>query len=149
MLHFNLATPDDIDAVVSGLWDRGAREASNYGFKTKDQIREYLKGMCDSHAYVLAIDNARIAAFGACAVRRNVYSTWFIATDRFSEAGAPITRFLRGFIREKLFEHPGAQIEMSSAVDHPDAERWFKILGFERVPDKEHGVFLQYIYKAS
>lgn len=146
MLHFGIATPLDISIVIEKLWDRGVAEAERFGFKSHSELLAFLTSAATEHGYVLKIEEMPVAVFGARHLRDNIYSTWFMATGRFDEAGAPITRFLRGFIREKLDEHPGAKIELSSAVDHPEADRWFKVLGFHPAGQPQ-GLFRRYDYK--
>lgn len=146
MLKFATLTPDDVDFIINRLWQRGEEEAVLWGLKSKEEHRAHLLSMAKKHGYCLSgHDDEPIAAFGVCEPPDGItYSTWFIATDRFTEVGLSITKFLRGFIREKLKGHPEAEIELISAVSHADAGRWFQILGFE-YKDSER-VFSRYVY---
>lgn len=145
MLAFDKVTEDDIDFIINSLWARGEEEAVLYGLKTKDEVKRYLLGVSKNYGFVLrAPGEEPVAAFGAESYDGRNYNTWFIATERFTEQALGITKFLRGFIKERLAERPDAQLNLISAVGHPDAVRWFNALGFDRV--KINGVFSTYRY---
>lgn len=144
MLNFDAVTEADIDFIVDNFWARGEEEAVLYGLKDKNEVKRYLLGVSKKYGFCLKTEGEPVAAFGAASYDGHNYNTWFIATDRFTEQALGITKFLRGFIKEKLAEHPEAELHLISAVGHPDAGRWFNALGFERM--KPNGVFSTYRY---
>lgn len=145
MLALHTLNDNDIDFIVNHLWQRGEEEAVFYGLKNKEELRVHIIGMSQQYGYCFRVDDEPVAAFGAAHSRDDNYSTWFIATDRFEEVGKQITRFLRGFVKEKVSARPNATLELISAVGHPDAERWFRILGFQ-LQKPRNGVFSRYLY---
>ena len=144
-LNFAHITPEDLQFIIDKLWDRGVEEAVLYGLKTPEELYQHFIGVSRQHGYCLKVGDEPVAAFGVTPPKGKKYSTWFIATERFSEAGLGITKFLRGFVRERLAEHPEAELELVSAVGHPDATRWFNALGFTQ-QGAPNGVFTRYLY---
>lgn len=134
-LTFSSVEPDDISQVIKGLWKRGQKEATLFGITNKEELLEYLLACSSEYGFTLKVGEEPIAVFGA-AGHDNKYNSWFVATDRFAEVGRSATLFLRGFLRDKVRNRPDAELSMFSAVEHPDAERWFSLLGFEKV-DRE------------
>ena len=147
MVEFSAVTSDDIKSILDNLWDRGEEEAFLFGLKNRDEMAAYLTGAAKKHGYCLKSKGVPVAAFGAERKEPDKYVTWFIATDRFTEEALGITRFLRGFIKDKLASRPDAKMELVSAVGHPDAERWFNVLGFRHMPERRQGLFRTYIYE--
>lgn len=145
MFIFSHVTPEDIDFILTNLWARGEEEAVLYGLKSKEEMKRHLLGMTHKYGSCLSIGAEPVAAFGGNSSDDHHYTTWFIATDKFVEYGLGITKFLRGFVRERLTERPDAELELISATGHPDAARWFNTLGFVR-KGSPNGVFTTYIY---
>lgn len=140
---FSQVGPDDIVKVASGIWRRGEEEAEAFGLE-KSSIIQYLIEASKEHGFVMKVHDEPIAVFGASRAGDH-YNSWFIATNRFEEVGKAATRFLKGFVSEKITQHPDAELRMVSGVSHPDAERWFKLLGFEFI--NKEGPFSHYIYR--
>ena len=145
MLVFSHVTPQDIDFIIGSLWQRGEEEAVLYGLKSREEMNRHLLGMSKKHGYCISVGTEPVAAFGANSHDDQRYTTWFIATERFTEHALGITKFLRGFIRERVAENPDAELELLSATGHPDAVRWFNALGFVR-KGPPNGVFVTYRY---
>lgn len=146
-LTFAVAEKKDFDYILDNLWARGQEEADNYAIRTKEELHDRLAQMAKEHGYVVRFSSGEpVAAFGAHVIEKELYSTWFIATDRFDEAVLSVTKFLRGFIREKIHTRPQAELQLISAVVNPLAPRWFKMLGFEKEGEPK-GVFTRYLYK--
>lgn len=59
-------------------------------------------------------------------------SLWFIATEAYWQTGAKGVRFGRSFLRAIEQRYPGEHLTARTWSDHPDVERWFALLGFER-----------------
>lgn len=147
MITYGRMEPEDLDWIIDNLWARGEGEMRAHGIFDKADLKTRLISMGHEHAYCLKLYDEPVAAFGAYKVHGlKMYSTWFVATDSFVEAAFPITRFMKGFVRDSVNAHPGYDLELISAVDNLDAPRWFKLLGFEPVEPSE-GVFTRYLYK--
>jgi len=147
-LVFEKVSSGDIQFVVGKLWDRGEKEAAKAGFDSKEQLLAHLLSLSGEYAYALKVEEEPVAVFGATTSNRGqLYYSWFIATDQFNKVGKQATRFLRGFIKERVKGRPDARLEMMSAVDHPEAEKWFKFIGFRKLEEESEGVFSRYIYE--
>lgn len=144
-LQFERSKPSDITDVVIGLWERGEQEARVAGFGDREALLAYLLSISGEYSYTMKVGNEPVAVFGATH-HGEVYHSWFMATERFNEVGKQATRFLNGFVKERVQSRPDATLEMLSAVDHPDAERWFLLLGFKKVGEKD-GIFTRYRYQ--
>lgn len=145
MLIFSHVTPKDIDFILDNLWSRGADEAIMYGLKNKEEMSRHLLGMSHKYGFCLSLGVEPVAAFGGDSADGNHYTTWFVATDKFTDHALGITKFLRGFIKTRIMERPDAELELISATGHPDASRWFNTLGFVR-KGPPNGVFTTYVY---
>lgn len=143
-LNFAKVQPEDIKIVVKNMWERGQRESKVYGFDNTEDIMAYLLSLSGEYGYVMKVGDEPIAVFGA-ARHEEKYSTWFVATERFNEVGKQATLFLNGFIKERVKDRPDAELEMISAVEHPEAERWFAALGFALI--EKDGLFSKYKYR--
>lgn len=143
-LVFEPLDETDINYVLDNLWERGSMEAEAFGFKTKADILAYILSVSSEYGYVLKHDEKPVAVFGA-SYHSGCYYTWFIGTEDFAQVGKSATRYLDGILKRKVKEKPSARLEMLSAVDHPEAERWFNILGFKL--EKKDGIFSRYVYQ--
>lgn len=148
MLVFSHVKPEDIDFILTNLWARGEEEAVLYGLKSKEEMSRHLLGMSHKYGFCLSAGTEPVAAFGGNSSDGHRYTTWFIATDKFVDHALGITKFLRGFIRERISERSDAELELISATGHPDAGRWFNALGFVR-KCPPNGVFTTYSYAPS
>jgi hypothetical protein len=57
--------------------------------------------------------------------------TWFLATEDFFATGASGVRQGRRFVKEAFRKH--GRLTTVSSSPHPDAARWFRLLGFEKL----------------
>lgn len=142
--------PDDARHVVMNLWGRGIREIEKYGVTDKEQLVTALIAMSKEYGFAIWHKSIPMAVFGAHFCEEdNIYYTWFAATEAFTEAGKETTKLLKKFVRDRIKERPGVEVEIWSAVDHPDAPRWFQLLGFKPLPIKDEnkkGYFSRYQY---
>lgn len=148
MLTFEPLKYSDISYVIEHLWDRGKQELSHHGKMSMESVMEHL-AIASAHrdGYVIRIGEEPVAVFGAMGNGQHYYS-WFLATEKFAQIGKTATRLLRGFIKEKVTDRPDATLEMVSVGVHPDAARWFQIIGFNKLPPKDQpdSPFTHYIY---
>lgn len=138
-------TRADVHFVAENLWERGKIEMERYGVTSLDQLVDKLMGMAQEYGYSLYADGRPVAVFGAALANDGWYYTWFIATEDFTKIGKAATKFLRDFTRERVAERPDARLFLWSAVDHPEAARWFQVLGF--VPTEQQNCFHGYVYQ--
>ncbi len=145
MIDIRPSTRDDIRHVVFRMWRRGCEELGKHGNLDNEAIIRELCKRATEYGYAFYFRGEPVAVFGAHAVSDSEYHTWFSATDKFHHIGKEATRFLKGLVFAKTSQRPGVRLELWSAVNHPDADRWFKLLGFR--PDKPSGMFARYVYE--
>lgn len=133
------ATEDDIQYVAENLWLRGKNELN---LEDIEKIRECMRMLAlksENMTWTVRKDGLPVFVFGAYYnLIGDTFYTWFLATDRFQEIGLSATVFLKRFIAAEKKQYEGSKIELWTAVEHEDAERWFRLLGFElsyTVPD--------------
>lgn len=144
MIDMRPTTRDDIRHVVFRMWRRGCEELKKHGDFDKESIIRELHARSIEYGYTFFYQGEAVAVFGAHSVGEKEYHTWFSATDKFHHIGKQATRFLRDMVKRKTAERPDTRLELWSSVDHPDAARWFKTLGFQLRGSQ--GVFLRYLY---
>ena len=131
-MRFTRLKPDDVYYVADNLWARGRKEAETYGIKDNALLVRRFLELSTEYGYTVWFEDKPVAVFGAYLdPEDDKYYTWFLATEEFGNVGVSLTRFLRGFIRDRKAEKPTAVLELWSAVDHPKARKWFEVLGFE------------------
>ena len=121
---------NDVQAVCESLWEHGKREVQRFGFVDPDQATRAFLGAKPEYGFGFFKDGACVAAFGAIRMDGGSYRSYFLATEAFVSAAKEGTRLLRNLLKEETAKRPGARLECLSASDHPDSERWFKLLGF-------------------
>lgn len=121
---------DDMQAVCEAVWERGKREIQRFGFVDPDQATNSFLGAKPEYGFGFFKNGSCVAAFGAIRLDGGSYRSYFLATEAFVSAAKEGTRLLRGLLREETAKRPGCRLECLSASDHPDSERWFKLLGF-------------------
>lgn len=144
MIDLRPVTRDDIRHVVFRMWKRGADEAKRHGYEDNERIIHDLSMRANEYGFAFYHNNEPVAVFGAYAGHDDCYHTWFVATDKFTVIGKQATVFLKRFIKEKTMERPGASLELWSSVDHPEADRWFQLLGFQ--PLEPYDIYNRYVY---
>lgn len=137
--------PEHVRAVVDAAWQRGKDEAEVYGVSEAQKMTELLWQQANEYGYALFHDDVLIAVFGAAfSSADNAYATWFLATDDLLKVGRHATYWLRGFVKERTHERPDAKLKIMTAANHPEADRWFRALGFSLMEDD--GRFKHYLY---
>jgi len=119
-----------MQAVCEAIWERGKREIQRFGFVDPDQAVKAFLGAKPEYGFAFVKDGACVAVFGAIRMDGGSYRSYFLATEAFVSAAKEGTRLLRKMLREETAKRPGARLECLSASDHPDSDRWFKLLGF-------------------
>lgn len=142
MITYRDATLEDIDYVIANLWERGKREGEKVGL-TIEEIRAWLLSFCHDCLYVLIYKDKPLAITGANS-SEGVHYTTFLATKEFKNAGMAITLFMSRFTRNRFKNLNMKRLELWSASDHPEAAKWFNIIGFHL--DKIDQPFYKYLY---
>lgn len=144
MIDVRPTTSADIRHVVYRMWRRGVEELRCHGHFDKEAIIRELCVRSAEYGYTFYHCGEPIAIVGANTVGANAYHTWFSATDKFHYIGKEATRFLKKLTADKTAERPEATLELWTTVNHPDADRWFKLLGFQ--PLEPQPPFSRYLY---
>lgn len=145
MVDHRIATKDDARYVVYRMWQRGEEEVQKYGFKDREDIIKYFLDKAKRHRYAFYHEGKPVAVFGAYE-HEGVHYTIFMATEGFLAIGKAATLWLRRFIKQEADKIYNIRLELLTAVEHAEADRWFKLIGFhELVPE---GVFRRYVYLA-
>ena len=121
---------DDVQAVAQAIWDRGQREIERFGFTDPVAAARGVLAAQPEYGFSLFDDAACVAVFGACRQDGGSYRSYFLATDAFISVAGEATRLIRALLKRETAKRPNARLECLSASDHPDSERWFKLLGF-------------------
>ena len=109
-----------------------AKFAALTGFHDREQIAQAvtprfgigMMGFCTD-------DGDLVAVGGATQDRANVVRTGFVATDRWEEIAAPLSRWVKRHYFPALRAAGVHRIETITTLDHPDTERWLRWLGLE------------------
>lgn len=144
MLDIRPLNANDIRYVVYRMWRRGMEEIKKNGDIGNEEIIKAFQACNHEYGYALYFEDRPVAIFGAHAVSADNYHTYFSATDKFHHVGRHATRFMRQLILRETARRPHAKLEIWSGVDHPEAERWFSLMGFNRLSDK--GRFQHYLH---
>lgn len=121
---------DDVQAVAQAIWDRGQREIERFGFRDPADTARTILAAEPEYGFGLHHAATPVAVFGACRQDGGSYRSYFLATDAFVPVAREATRLIRALLKRETAKRPNARLECLSASDHPDSERWFKLLGF-------------------
>lgn len=132
LMTTTLAVPEAVNHVFDNLWERGARELEMLGF-SNEMARGFVAYQVQAGMPTLALwfDNEPVVIMGlARSDNPNAMSTWFQATELFTEFARPITEELRRQIAHVGETRNLDYVEIISPCVHPHAGRWFRALGF-------------------
>lgn len=136
--------PEDAREIMKSMWQPGAAELDRIGLEVTDinVVAAKFINMADYGFTFLA--NGEMVAI--CGAQRgdDTHYTWFMATPELANIGREFTVWLRKFCKD-IVERDGLKLEMFSASQHPNSERWFFALGFER-GNMDTGIFRHYRY---
>ena len=120
------ATLPAIEYVVRHLAGRNRREIDAMNLSRYDALAMAIAWLAagDCEGVVHIDDNP------ACTLGFDGNYTWFLATEAFYDAGVRAIVAARRYLKKTA---ESRTIMVISLSDHPDAERWFEVLGFEKV----------------
>lgn len=119
------------EALLARLWDhlwqRGKLELAKLGYSLSSGYREFLS-LADRaiDSGILCADGEPVAVSGICP-EDGCYFTFFQASESFNDHAKKITRELRRHTKQCE-----GTLYIYSVLVHPETERWFNVLGFER-----------------
>lgn len=126
--------------ILANLSKQNRGELAVAGLTLKDALvlaEEYLRHGVTT---VGLLDGYPVVAFGVL----HTGNTWFMATDAFWDLGLSGVRFARRFLQE----HCDRPLHTLTLSPHPDVERWFKALGYEKVGEEGQAKWFKYTPKA-
>jgi len=121
-------TAEDVRAVLGNLSLISAEELNKAGVIDREAV--VLALLSGGEAETFCEAGAPVCILG-CTVSDRRLGTWFIATERFFNLKAATVFPSRRVLREIRERHPGIPIEACSWSKHPQARRWFELLGFK------------------
>lgn len=134
--------PHHIRHVLSDLWEVSAQELRAFGFNPMDEDDrerviesiEQWRDMADAYAYAVVDDGGdAIVVFGAFrSPMPGVWRTWFVASRDFADTYAKVTATMRQKMRAAAQASRMKEFECWTIGSDERAQRWFKLLGFER-----------------
>lgn len=134
---------DDAHEIMKRMWQPGAAEIERIGLvKNPEVMAAKFVSMAD-YGWTFFADGGMVAICGAQRLGDTHY-TWFMATPEIAAIGREFTLWLRKFCREAV-EREGVKLEMFSASLHPNSDRWFFALGFEK-GGGDRGIYRHYRY---
>jgi hypothetical protein len=116
---------DHLRYVLDNLWPRGIEEFARLGV-TKEQAFTRFSDYIATGKRPIALVFDRPVVVTGIGTEGGEQFTWFIATDEFERHASAITRQIR---REARHFDP---LYIYSVCVHPDTEKWFRVLGFEK-----------------
>lgn len=135
--------PGDAHEIMKRMWAPGEEELDRIGMDKNPHAMAVKFISIAAYGYTFFVDEEMVAICGT-QESEGVHYTWFMATPDINKVGREFTLWLRKFAHDKVAEE-GVKLEMYSASLHPNSDRWFFALGFER-GDKEAGIYRHYRY---
>lgn len=102
------------------------------------RIRGFVKD--GGAAFTGVYEGRPVFVFGL--IFENENSSWFLATAEYFGLGAKAIGHARNFLRE-MKKRYGSFVS-GSCSRHPDVDRWFKVLGYEKIGENEGVKWFRY-----
>lgn len=133
MIDARPTTLSDITAVLAEPSAVTARELERAKLTNWQALKLFRDNLAEGEARTVFVDGkiGFILGIAPHPVLPRRSSLWFIATERYWKTGAAGIRFGRSFIESLESRYPGEYLTARSWSNHPDAERWFAVLGFQ------------------
>jgi hypothetical protein len=135
MIEWGAATTEDLAFIATNMWLRGKREMMRFGYDgSPDEFADYVsQAAVEIYAFRDPSQEKPLAILGIIPTDTG-YCTIFQAVEQFTDEGLEITKALRRFAKQWRKDNPQKEGAIYSASDHPDASRWFALLGFDPAP---------------
>ena len=136
------ATAEDAAAILADISEITEGELLALGVPLADAPRLLVSLFAAGEVEVFCEDGKPVCLLGVRPEGLNLFVTWFLASKRFFALRAAAVLPARRVATELRKRYPAADIEAYSWSRHPQARRWFELLGFKLVRDT--GIYLQF-----
>lgn len=125
------ASNEAINIVMSNLWQRGLEELELVNVSRQSAAMQIAAWRDQGYPSMgWSVDGLPVFICGLVPDGK-LASTWFQATDDFTQHQREITRALKRKIEDEAARLALDEVEIFSACIHPRTGRWFAALGFE------------------
>lgn len=121
-------------AVLKDLSEQNAAEHEKLGLCQLDVlawVRKYLK---QGESVTVMHKGEPVCVFGIL-TEEGEPRTWFLANKTYFSLGVAAVLHARRFLKSAVKRH--GRIYTGSCSPHPDAERWFEVLGFKKLCEED------------
>lgn len=135
------ATLGDAMFVMKNLSEQSRSERDAMGVTDWQMLKMINGWMEDQGAAAGVVGSAPVVLFGIIK-SDEVTTTWFLATQEYFDLGAPAVLHARRYLKSKRKEH-GPLVTVSRS-NHPAVDRWFELLGYFKIGEKDGAKVYQY-----
>jgi hypothetical protein len=128
--------------VLANLSAQNVSELDQLGLSNWETFKRINQFMQTGEATTLLLEDHRpCCVFGVTWEPSDYHRTWFIATERYWQLGMAGVRHARRFLKDAARRGP---LITGSCSPHPEVERWFKLLGYEKLEETEGVKWFKY-----
>jgi hypothetical protein len=127
------ATKQHVIKVMNNLSPQNAQELENLGLGLWEAFKRIKGFMQSGEATALLLGEEPCCVFGVVWDAKDYHKTWFIATEEYWKLGMVGVRHARKFLQQARRNGP---LITGSASPHPEVERWFRLLGYEKMQEE-------------
>lgn len=126
LLNLSEQNFDELEALRLTKWE---------AFK---RIRDMME---NGEATAMLVNGRPVCVFGVVWEPVGYHRTWFVATQAYWDLGMTGVRHARRFLADASRKGP---LITGSASPHPAVERWFRLLGYEKLEEKDGVKWFKY-----
>lgn len=137
--------PADISYILNHPWEVSRQEWGLESHEDKIDIRAYIEHHLDLSTkdgffrIWRTPEGETIGMLGCYEVEDKIYEAFFFASKHMNTYGIKLTLELRRLLKDLSVNFQGCKCRLFSASDHPKQISWFRILGFEYMPNGNMG----------
>lgn len=121
----------DVYNIIQDLSDQNRAEHVAMGLTEWQVLKDAAAWVKEWPTVTGWIDDKPAFVFGVLGVEQKL--TWFLGTKAYFKSGAVGVLGARRILRQAKEKH-GPLLTISQSL-HPDVDRWFTLLGFEKIED--------------
>jgi hypothetical protein len=127
--------------VLANLSPQNVGEFDHLGLSNWEAFKRINGFMQQGEATTLLLENRPCCVFGVVWEPSDYHRTWFVATQNYWDLGLSGVRHAKRFLASAVRRGP---LITGSCSPHPDVERWFKLLGYEKIEETEGVKWFKY-----